>query len=424
MPDIMTVNTWLKLTNAGTFAVRGADLKRVDDSLAAYHKSPSPILQDSVLTALVGYMQKEGPSYKTGPRNKFKALDNLYAQLSGQPTLTKTGADIEALARLRDESRVIVNDLFLGKKLKYKPGKLDLLKQGYRTYSVVNTGRTLYKATGGAGVKNPFGSDLSFIQALVPVEYVPDVLQFVREAMPDFLQSLGASLMPFAGVAVSGASTLVQAVITIKSQYTLVTRNNLAMDSLVVGEPKAALAAVIRLLQRARDFNVAQLSIGAGAFTAKLAGVLVDGGTVSNAATGFAVAVARFAEMVFEILVDVIEAKAANARMARPGGVDSTVFNDAPLVGAYLVCCAPTSVLVNTIFDRFGQHGWRDEVEQAVQSQVTTLRETAASLIRDHRYRIEELMNYPGVLKVNKKKLKEMAAKKGMTGMEGFGSDD
>jgi hypothetical protein len=425
MADIMTVDTWLKLTNAGTFSIRGADLKRVDDSLAAYHRSPTPNLQDTALKALVAYMQKEGPSYKTGPRNKFKAIDNLYAQLSGQPTLAKTGADIEALTHLRDESRLIVNDLFLGKKLKYKPGALELLKASYRSYSVVNTSRTLYKATGGGGaVKNPFGSDVSFIQALVPAEYAPDVLQFVREAMPDFLQHLGASLVPFAGVAVSGASTLVQAVITMKSQYTLVTRTNLAMGSLATGEPKAALAAVIRLLQRARDFNVAQLSIGVGEFTAKLAGVLADGGTVSNAATGLAVAVARFAEMVFEILVDVIEAKAANARMARPGGVDGTVFNDAPLLGAYLVCCAPTSVLVNTIFDRFGQHGWRDEVEQAVHSHVTTLRETAGALIRGHRYQIPELMNYPGVLKVNKKKLKEMAAKKGMTGMEGFGSDD
>ena len=73
---------------------------------------------------------------------------------------------------------------------------------------------------------------------------------------------------------------------------------------------------------------------------------------------------------------------------------------------------------------RLRQHGWRDEVEHAVQSHVTTLRETAGSLIRDHRYQIEELMNYPGVLKANKAKLKEMAAKKGMTGMEGFGSDD
>src|SRR5215207_8501361 len=146
MADVMTANTWLKLTNAGTFAVRGADLKRVDDALAAYHRAPSPALQDAVLKALVGYMQVKGPAYKTGPRNKFKAIDNLYAQLTGQPTLKKTGADIVALSHLRDESRAIVNDLFLGKKLKYKPGKIDRLKQKYRAFSVANTGRTLYRA--------------------------------------------------------------------------------------------------------------------------------------------------------------------------------------------------------------------------------------------------------------------------------------
>jgi hypothetical protein len=426
MADVMTVATWLKLTDGGTFARRGTELKRVDDALAAYHKAPSPGLQDSTLKALIGYMKAEGPAYKTGSRNKFKAIDDLYAQLTGQATLKKNGADLVALSHLRDESRAIINDLFLGKQLKYKLGLVEIMKQKYRAFGVVNTGRTLYKATGGSGAKisNPFGSDISFIQALVPAEHVPDVLHFVREAMPDFLQHLGASLVPFAGVAVSGVSTLVQAVVTVKSQYTLLSRNNLAMESLVTGEPQVALAAVLRLLQRARDFNVAQLAIGAAGFTAKLAGVLADGGTVSNAATGFALAVTRFTEMIFEILTDVIEARAGNARMARRDGVDANVFKDCPLVGAYLVCCAPTSVLVNGVFDRFGQHGWRGEVEHSARKQLTTIRETAGALIRGHRYRIAELMHYPGVLEVNKKKIKEMKAKKGLTGMEGFGSDD
>ena len=347
----------------------------------------------------------------------------MYAQLTGRPTLKKTGADIVALSHLRDESRAIVNDIFLGKKLRFKPGKILKIKLAYQSFSVVNTGRTLYKATSGQGISNPFGSDISFIQALVPAEYVPEVLQFIREAMPDFLTHLSASLIPFAGVAVSGVSTLVQAVVTVKSQYTFHTRRNLARG-LAIGEPKAALDAVVAMLDRAVAINNVQLGIGVGALTAKLAGVLTDGGTLSNAATGFAFAVLKFMEMVSEILIDVIEAKAANSRMARPGGVDGTVFNDCPLIGAYLVCCAPTSVLLNTIFDRFGDHGWRDEVEHSVQNQLTTLRATAGALVRGHRYQIVELMNYAGVLEVNKKKLKAMAASKGLTGMVGIGSDD
>src|SRR5215207_1670101 len=132
MPDVMTNESWLKLTNAGTFARRGADLKRVDDALAAYHRSPSPALQDAVLKALIGYMQVEGPAYKTGPRNKFKAIDNLFAHLSGQPTLAKSGRDIVGLSHMRNEARAIVNDLFLGEKLTHKHGVVVVMKMKYR----------------------------------------------------------------------------------------------------------------------------------------------------------------------------------------------------------------------------------------------------------------------------------------------------
>jgi hypothetical protein len=434
MEEVMSVETWLKLSNAGTFAIRGAELKRVDVALAAFHRLQSADNQLAALKALKAYMKMKGPAYKTGPRNKYNAIDDLLAQLSNKPTTRIRAGEKIAIKQLRDESRTIVNDLFLGKKLTYQPGKIEKLKQAYGAISVANTGRTLHRVThaaspvvAGAHSGNPFGSGISFVQGLVPHEFVPDVMEFIRGLLPEFMAKLGAAMLPFAGVAVSGASTLYQAVVTIKSQYTLSDRRNLAAASLATDDPKAAIDAIVRMLERARNLNGAKLALGTGEFTAKLVGVLTDGGAVSNAITACAVAVVKFTELIYEILTDVKEARVANRKMAMPGGVDGDIFQDCPLLGAYLVCCAPTSVLVNTIFDRFGEHGWRGEVEYSVQNNINPLRETARALIRGHRYRITELQNFPGLMEVNKKKLKEMAAKKGKSeilGIVGFGSDD
>jgi hypothetical protein len=107
-----------------------------------------------------------------------------------------------------------------------------------------------------------------------------------------------------------------------------------------------------------------------------------------------------------------------------PRGVDAKVFAASPILGAYLICCAPTSVMVNTVFERFFEQGWRGDVEHTVAEHINPLRIQARRVIMEHRFWVPALQNFPGMLTANKKKLKEMVERKGKTGMVGFGSDN
>ena len=142
-------------------------------------------------------------------------------------------------------------------------------------------------------------------------------------------------------------------------------------------------------------------SVSTAAFVGQLTGVLVDGGTASTAAVGLASNVATLANIIRVIVEDVKEKSAANQKM-RSMQVISEIFDICPLVGAYLILCVPTSVMLNTVFDRIAR---------------------STSMAVEHRFVIPALTNYPGMFVRNEEKLEEMEKRKGKTGMEGFGSN-
>jgi hypothetical protein len=102
--------------------------------------------------------------------------------------------------------------------------------------------------------------------------------------------------------------------------------------------------------------------------------------------------------------------------------VDGSIFDVCPLIGAYLILCVPTSVMVNTVFDRLSEHGWRGDVERTVERHIVPLQDQARRVVQASRFEIVALKNFPGMLTRNEKKLKEMEERKGKTGMVGFGS--
>jgi len=243
----------------------------------------------------------------------------------------------------------------------------------------------------------------------------------LARVMPDFMKELVASMVPFAGVAVTGATAVYNGIRTMDSQYDLYKTRMHQSRSLSTDEPAAAINALIRILERERNYNGLSASVSATAFAGKLAGVLADGGTATNAAIGLAANVVKLTNIIRVIVRDVLEKREANRRM-QGMRVDSEIFDVCPLVGAYLILCVPTSVMVNTVFDRLGEHGWRGDVERTVQRHIVPLQDQARRVVQENRFEIVALKNYPGMVARNEKKLKEMEERKGKTGMVGFGS--
>jgi hypothetical protein len=225
-----------------------------------------------------------------------------------------------------------------------------------------------------------------------------------------------AACAPFAGVIVSGGSAVVSAATTLRAAWRVREGTIHGQRTLSADEPDKAMQALVLMLDRERTNQVAGLGVGIAAFGGKLAGVLADGGTATNAAIGIASGVAKLAMLVSAIVIDVREKNAANKIMigARVG---PELFSACPLMGAYLVCCAPTSVLVNTIFDgdKFYQPGMMDVVERAVKRHVQPMREAARRLVNEHRMFIPELVYFPGLVEKNEAKLEQMMERKGKT---------
>lgn len=104
------------------------------------------------------------------------------------------------------------------------------------------------------------------------------------------------------------------------------------------------------------------------------------------------------------------------------GDVGIAIFEKCPIVGAYYIAVVPHSALLNILAEHYGDPGWMDDAERLITRHINPLREHAAGLVRDHRFVIKDLMNFPGLVKANAEKIAEMkkrAEAHSRTGIEG-----
>lgn len=409
MSEIMTYERWMKFTDGGYTSIRSSQLKAIDTALKRYHQTKKKTDQDALCKAIVAWMQKEGPRWETSVRNRYFAVDDLHKQSMGLPTPPRSDRETIAFYQLRAESRVIVNHLFRGKSLTWKPGyftKLANQKVGTVTNTYTVTNSSLMVAGKTSAPK--FAQEV--FQSIVPAHSAGEVSMALAQVMPNFMTELTTSMIPFAGVAITGGVAAWNTVKTAFSQYDLSQARMHQSRNLCVGDPAAAISALVRILERERNYNATSASISGTAFAGKLVTILADGGTASNAAIGLAAGAAKLINIVRVILRDVLEKREANRRMQMD--VNAEIFDVCPIVGAYLILCVPTSVMVNTVFDRMmhGENGWRGDVERTVTRHLVPLQNEARRVISDGRFEITALNRYPGMLSVNKNKLAQMQA--------------
>jgi hypothetical protein len=358
-----------------------------------------------------------------------------------------------ALSHLQDEPRALVDTLFRNRKVVWRSGWLGKLgdRRKEAVFTIGNEGLNVAAATDevirgddafgptaqrgavkGAQQAAPYAKTAAvhatmparlLFETLVPAEGRQFVAAAVAQVYPDFMEKLAASMIPFVGVFVSGA-VLVKDLHKVAMETYHLRRTRMHVDrSLAAADPEAAMRALVRILERERNADALEASLSLTEFGSKLAGTLVDGGSATNAAISAAAGVVKFANIIRVIGRDWSEQSAAN-KAIDAGAVDVTIFQTCPLVGAYYVCCAPTSALVNDIYGRFWEAGWRGEVEYTTAKHLEPVRERARHVIREHRFVIPGLERYPGVLTPNKAELKAMMERMGKTGMVGFGSDN
>ncbi|XZE51879.1 hypothetical protein SH139x_003545 [Planctomycetaceae bacterium SH139] len=436
MSQIMSHEQWLDLTNGGVTSVRSSLLRTLDQALLKFESTQAEEDKSALIGALLKWIQSKGAGWKSSVRNRQRAVELLHNQLMELDADKLSEAELVGLADLRAESRAIVDKLFHGKQLEWRDGfkgKLGQQKFGttLNSVGVLRNSRELSSMDSGASSNGPGSSELArtpqrlaqdLYESLVPADMLADVTRALASLVPGFMRELTLSLVPWAGLVTAATASVWNSKSSLRDKWRLEWTKHHIAHGLAQDEPSQAFLALTHYLQRELEADVFSMSVSVAEFGGKLTGLMVDAGTASNVAVALSANVMKLINIIKIVTRDVQERQAANSQMMLR--VDGTIFNTCPVVGAYLICCAPTSVLVNTIFEqRFGELGWQSQVERAVRERLPALQEQARRVVQEHRFWIPGLANYPGALQVNNDELKKMLARKGTTGMVGFGSE-
>jgi hypothetical protein len=450
MADLISHKDWMKLTDGGATSVRSPTLRKLDSALKAYHGKPDQAHFIAVHKAMGAWIEAT-PNWKTSLRNAHHAVDTLRAQLQGKAAgAVKSGAGLQAM---KDEAQNVMRQIFDGSKITWKnefAGKVSaamlnprsdtfvvkLAGKQYKTSAANNKWGIGLNSAGiavgsasadslrtgaGSGVITETISKL--VSQVVPAAAQREVLSAVQVLVPSFQAQFAAAVMPLAGVLVAAGATFWNTGSAIMKTGHISLTETHRDRSLAGVESKQAIEAVIRILERERNADIFAASVSAAELGGKIAGLAIDGGMASNTAIGLASNVAKLTNIVRCVYRDISEKNAANKLLAS-GQVDVKVFEVCPLLGAYLVCCLPTSALMALIFDRFGEEGWMDVAERTSSKHLDPLRAKARSVIQEHRFEIRKLRTYPGVVATNEKELARMKASVGKSKYEGIAGPD
>lgn len=459
MPEPMSLKSWLEQTDAGTFATRSSTLKAVDQALERYQATNSAADAAQLKKALATWIDEKGARWKTTERNRWGAVERLVQQVSTLPggqDLSKmskwvqlTPLDLEAIEEMKKEGLRLVTTLFADKKLISKQNYLSDVRAKYNATlqkkppllraggnavppqnkppllrvpqppltnvaapqptlpkSVVNPGnmqRAAEYATSDKFKKTHYGVDIAFsamqlLNALVGSEGHSEIMAEITTIMPDFVKEFVAAATPIVGLITSAGSVAYHASQVLQKQTWMDSMADHISAGFSSGNPVAAMQAMVMILERQRNQEARNLGYSSAELGGKLLGMLIDGGTLTNLGVAITSYIAKLMDLVLMIRRDVKEKSLANITMSTGVDLDSRLFNICPVLGAYYVCCAPTSVLVDRLLDRCGQAGSKGEVEFTVLKHIEPVRVQARLLIKDSRFVIPELQTFPGVM--------------------------
>ena len=112
MAQVMRHKEWME-------ASYGSKLKAVDNALLKFDKQPTQQNIQNLQGALVSWMTSKGNAWKSSVRNKNKAVETLFAQITSTSASFGAG-DGAALDILKEEPREVKKTLFNGAKIDWK----------------------------------------------------------------------------------------------------------------------------------------------------------------------------------------------------------------------------------------------------------------------------------------------------------------
>ncbi len=236
---------------------------------------------------------------------------------------------------------------------------------------------------------------LELIQTSMNLHDISDVVDALTGTV---LQELIGEITPLIGVFTSSYKS-VQSWRSVVANARDLYKSDYYLEGVLPGDPQAAAEAVVVIIKRFLAANTADAVRNTTAASTKIAGLFADMGTATTAVIGAASALSKLIQELYILGRDYAEMKAGNKRLADPGALNMSVFQDCPILGCYLISCSDTSMVANFFVADMGLPGWMDKVEAMKKNQLDPLIKNANKAIVSSHLTLEGLKANKGTFK-------------------------
>ncbi len=434
MADIPTFDQWMKDTYSLT-SPRSEFLKKLDEALRIYDKARSPQNKEALKTAMDRWrfeQSKKGQDWRKSVRNQKGAVTNLHRALLDVDKRKLSEEELEAMRFISRAQALALQKMFDGKQLQFKPttvlgavqgagSKWERFKTGASALqSGAGTGKSLYDA--GKNIKK--GVDLlqhggraaalaaSQSDMTKNIDGIrAKVNEFCKQLCPGLdpnhifnalhlgnVEHFATSLAPFVGAISSGGKALIGWAGVVKDAYDKASMKG-SRDAFAPKDPEAAFDALIELMDREMNSDIAKASVKTAAFGGKLLGSFADFGAATGPVVGLLELLAEIFQTIIEYVRDYKECQAANEEL-RLGALNMDIFKVSPILGCYFLVVQDHSTIINFAVADYGTVNWMFDVERLV-GRVGKALDKSRQLIHSSRLEVPGMSNAKGVVDAN-----------------------
>jgi len=406
MPLLMTYEQWMKRTHS-LIKSRSDSLKVIDEAIRRRDETATK-------KALINWIDEQNKKHQDSHRsvrNGDHAVEELYKQLNilgAGVSYSNIGEEMDdklAKAHIRREQRLAAAKMFDGKTLRFKDSfwGISRKKCAEGRSKILNAAKNVGKSTVGVGgniasvgsTAYTIGSDLkTIIQTIMGTLAPATQSALVEHVFGEGVAQFVANVTPCLGVVSSGAKAIKDWV-GVAYNVHQATEMESRYGDVRMGDPSAALASIVAIIDRQIKKQTADAVIHTTAFTAKGAAAIADGGTATNAVLGVVETIAILLNTLVDLVIDAKQVDTGNALILGKQ-FDLTMFSKCPILGCYYVAVQDHSTIMDFDFANMGKANWQQEA-QRLRYAIKPVIQQAGTLINASRVEIMGMEAAKGV---------------------------
>jgi hypothetical protein len=406
MPLLMTYERWMYRTHSKVKS-RSDSLKLIDAAIKRRDEAGAK----RALISWIDEQNKKRQDWHRSVRNGDGAVEELYKQLNvlgsvvPYRNITEEMDDKLAKVHIRREQRLAAAKMFDARTLKFKDSFWGISRQkcAQGRSKSLNTSKNVGKTTLGVGGNAAsvassaygIGSDLkTTIEAIMGTLAPETQSALVEHVFGEGVAQFAFHVAPFIGVFSSGGKA-VKDWVGVAQGIHKATQMESRYGDVRMGDPAAALEAIVAIIDRQIKKQTADAVIHTTAFTAKGIGVLADGGSATTAALGAVETIAGLLNVFVDLVIDARQIDEGNA-LIRAKQFDLTMFSKCPLLGCYYVAVQDESTIMDFDFENMGKANWQQEAMR-LKYAIKPVIKQAGVLIDKSRVEIKGMAEAKGV---------------------------